>query len=266
MTMAQIDGGGIFAVVVDRSQGAPGDTTALAKAAAAVLGVTAYDVRASLNASSSGPSVIAAFADSDHAAATREGLVAAGLHARVVRVDAKPPRMSVRGFELGPNALVVTDRQGQSREVDYADVELLVRATALTSTETTTTKRERKLDVGRALLTGGLMNTRVQKTQTTSRATATTDVLVVFARSGEPLRMADDELVFQGLGAAIQPSRTANFQYTVGQLQQRCPAAKFDERLRHRVAQTQLLGHTLSPDTYLPFAITLLADSLRALS
>ena len=253
-------GSGIHTVVVDRFSG---DTGALAVAAAQVLGVTAYDVRAAFNAPGGGPAVIAAFGDPDQAEAARAGLVGAGLHVRVVEAAPRLPHMEGRSFELTDAALVVTDRQGQRRDVRYGDVDLLVRAKAMTSRETVTTERERKFDLGRAVLSGGLINTKTRKTETRSRSTRTEDLLFVFTRADTPLRMSDAELQYQGLGAAIQPSRMANFQYLVAELARRCPRATLDERLRHRAAQTQLLGHTLSPDTYLPFAIGLVADSLR---
>lgn len=248
------------AVVVDRLRG---DSAGLAKSAAAVLGVTAYDVRASLNVPNGGPAVLATFGDPEDAKRVCEELRVAGFDAAVVAVDKRPPWFDVKGFELRPSSLHVHGRGGETSELPYASVELLVRASTITTQSSTKTVRERKFSPVRSVLTGGLSNTKLQKSTTTSRSTESEEVLFVFHAGGPALRMADGNLVFQGLGAQLQPSRAANFAYVTEELQRRCPAASYDERLRRRSVQNQMLGRTLSADDYFDFAVVLLAASLR---
>ena len=70
----------MFAVVVDRMTGEP---EALARAAAGVLGGTAYDMRASMNVPAGGPAVLSVVADAAVAEQHRAGLQQAGFCAAV---------------------------------------------------------------------------------------------------------------------------------------------------------------------------------------
>ena len=250
----------MLAVVVDRMQG---DPAALARAAAEVLGGTPYDVRAAMNVPEGGPAVLLVTTDAGLAGATRAGLEHAGFTASLVEVKQPRPRIEARRFEFGGSALAVEDRQGVATEVQYAAIELLLRATAVTQSSTTATVKERKFSLAHSALTGGLINTTVKRSQQTTRSTDSDEVLYVFAGGGPPLRLSEHELQYQGLGAATQPSRAANFQYTVTELHRRAPGASFDERLRRRAVQSQMLGHTLSPDEHLEFAVDLIASSRR---
>ncbi|MBL4688882.1 MAG: hypothetical protein JKY37_30105 [Nannocystaceae bacterium] len=250
----------MHAVVIDRLEGQP---AALAKTAAAAIGGTAYDVMASMNVAQGGPAVIAVNADPGAAEAVRAALCQAGFHAAVHGVQADLPHVDVRRFELGEHALMVEERGGRSFEIPYGTVDLLIRVTAVTTTSSTTTVRERKFNLARSALSGGLINTKTQKTTKTTRETDSVDLLYVFSREATPLRMADNGLQYQGLGAAIAPSRTMNFAYTVKAIQGHCPQAHFDERLRRRAAQGQMLGRVLSPDEHLGFAIAMIARSVR---
>ncbi len=250
----------MHAVVIDRVQG---DVAALAKAAADVLGVTAYDVRASMQVPGGGPSVLTVLGDPARAEATREGLERAGFDARVVAVQSDTARVDVRTFEFGAQALTVHTRAGAQLDLPYADIRLLVRATAVTTETKTKTVRERKFAPMRTVLSGGLVNTKVQTTKKTTRSTDSTELLYAFGNTDTPIRMAEDALLFQGLGPALQPSRTANFARLVQELRLRCPSAAFDERLRRRNVCSQILGRTLSPDDFMDLAVMLVAASVR---
>jgi hypothetical protein len=251
----------VHAVVIDRL---PADVGALAKAAADVLGATAYDVRASMNVPGGGPAVLSTFADPGRAEETRAALQRAGFAATVVPVGAVPARIDVRRFEFRGGVLAVEDRTGTRQEVHHAEVDLLLRASAVTTTSTTKVVNERKFSPVRSVLSGGLVNTSVQRTKKTTRSTDSDELLIVYRGEHPPLRMSEHGLQYQGLGAALQPSRMANFRFAVDELRRRCPQAPVDERLRQRAVQSQVLGRTLSPDDHLDFAIELVAASARA--
>lgn len=250
----------MYAVVVDRLQGEPGDN---AKKAASVLGGTAYDMRASMNVPDGGPTVLTVLADAQAAEAARAQLQATGFTAAVVAVAQVGPRIDVRRFEFTESAVVIDARQGPPLELVYGDVDLLIRASAVTTTSSTKTVKERKLSIGRAALSGGLINTRTTKSQQTTRSTDSDELLYLFRGDAAPVRMSEHGLQFQGLGDAVQPSRTANFMYTTDVLRRRCVRAGYDERLRRRAVQAQTLGRTLSPDDHLELAIDLVAASRR---
>jgi len=251
----------MHAVVIDRVRG---DVATLAKAAAAVLGVTAYDVRASMQVPGGGPSVLTVLGDLGRAQATREALERAGFDARVVSVQSESTRVDVRTFEFGAQAFTAQNRSGTQAHLPYADIRLLVRATAVTTETKTKTVRERKFAPMRTVLSGGLVNTKVQTTQRTTRTTDSTELLYAFGNTDTPLRMAEDTLLFQGLGPALQPSRNANFARLVQELRRRCPRAAFDERLRRRSVCSQILGRTLSPDDFMDLAVSLVASSVTS--
>jgi len=252
----------MHAVVIDRI----GDPEALVPRVAAALGVTAYDVRASLHVHGGGPAIFAVHAEAAPAAATVQALRAIGVDATTVDVEAAAASIGdfpVRRFELGDAAISVDTRDHRAASLAYASVDVIVLATSIVSTERTEVVRERSFSPGRSLLTGGLVNTRTRETQQRSTHMDSEEIAFVFTAGPEAYRFGEATLVFQGLGDAIQPARTANFQYLLTQLRQRCPGASFDERLRKRAQQAQLLGRVLSPDDHLALAVALVAARLR---
>jgi hypothetical protein len=250
----------MHAVVVDR---VTGDVAEAARKLAGVLGKTAYEVRPSVQVPGGGPAVVAVLADPDAAAATAAALRGVGFECGVVTVrDPLPGQIVARRFEIGAAALVVEARESPAVALPYAEVELLVRGSRMTQAKYTETVRETKLSLGRTLATGGLLNTKTETTTRTRTATDGDEFLVVFA-GATPVVLREHELQYQSLGAALQPSRTANFRHVVAELQRLCPQAVRDERLMRRATQAQILGPMLSPDDHLDLAIELLATSLR---
>jgi hypothetical protein len=252
------------AVVIDRLQGEP---AALAKTAAKALGLTAYEVTASMNVPEHGPAVLAVLADLDEAQAYAAALRLAGFESTVISVRDAISGLHdflVRSFEFGSITLHVEDRQGRSRDVAYADVDLLIRATRVTAEKDVRIVRKREFSLASAIVSGGLINTRVKETKHSTTKVDADELLFVYL-AGEPCPIAFDhsDLLYQALGASMQPSRAANFVHLVTTLRNRCPGAQFDERLRQRSIQSQTLGRTLNPDSHLDFAIALVAASKR---
>lgn len=250
----------MLAVVVDDLEGDPKE---LAQRAVQVLGGTAYDVRASLTVPGGGPAVLAVVAEPDRAETLRADLEGRGFHASVVSVRADRPYLDVRRFSLEPRSLKVEDRDGRQRSVSYASVDVLVRASAVETVVSTKTVRERKFNPVRSVLSGGLVNTSVKVTKKTQRETDSDELLFLYTRGAVPLRLSERTLQYQGLGDALQPSRMANFLFMANAIVSGCPRARFDERLRRRSFQSQLLGRTLSPDEHIDFAVHLVAQSLQ---
>jgi len=249
----------MLAVVVDELEGDPKD---LAQRAVEVLGGTAYDVRASLTVPGGGPAVLAVVGDAERAEVLRAGLQARGMNAAVVSVRVDRPYFDVRRFSLESRSLEVEDRDGRQRSVPYASVDALVRASAVQTMVSTKTVRERKFNPVRSVLSGGLVNTSVKVTKKTQRETDSDEILFLFTGAALPLRLSERTLQYQGLGDALQPSRMANFLFMANAIVTGCPRARFDERLRRRSFQSQILGRTLSPDDHIDFAVHLVAQSL----
>jgi hypothetical protein len=252
----------MHAVVIDRI----GDPDALVPKVAAALGVTAYDVRASLQVTGGGPAILAVHAELAPAHATAQALRAIGVDATTVDVEAAGASIGdfpVRRFELGDVTISVDTRDQRTAELAYASIDVIVLATSIVSAERTEKVRERSFSPGLSILTGGLVNTRTRETTQRSTHVDSEEIAFVFTGGAEAYRFGEATLVFQGLGDAIQAARTANFQYMLTQLRQRCTGASFDERLRKRAQQAQLLGRVLSPDDHLPLAVALLAARMR---
>jgi hypothetical protein len=253
----------VHAIVVDHLAG---DPAVNARTLAQVLGNTIYECRVFANAPHGGPVVVECHARSSDAEAVSARLRAAGLVARAVDVatETEVLRFVARTFELGTSALSVHARDGRSLELPYQDIDVLVRGSRMEHEVHTETTTSRKLDVGRAVLTGGLMVTRTEKTTRTTTSTDAQGFVVVWAGPQVAVVLEEQELQYQSLGPAMQPSRTANFAVVLNALRQRCGHARWDDRLLRRGAQQQLLGPTLDADQHLGLAIALVAMSVRS--
>jgi hypothetical protein len=165
----------------------------------------------------------------------------------------------VRSFELQPDRVVLQPRTGPAHEVPYNKVCLLLtgmRASHELHEETTTI---RKFSLGKAVASGGLMMRSKKKVETTNRQDHFSFFLQLVAKGRPTFLFTEGELQYQGLGAALQPTRLANFGYLVKELKRRTPHAPFDNRLNTAAGQLKLLGPTLSPDRYFDLALAILA-------
>lgn len=252
----------LHAVVIDRVRT---DPTEAARALAAVLGRTAYEVRPSVQVPGGGPAVVAVLADLDAATRTAADIRAAGLESAVVAVrDPLPDLVVARKFELGAAELTIESHESGRVALPYAAVDVLLRGTRQTQSKSTERVTEHKIAIGRAILSGGLVNTRKETTTRTTTTTDSDEFLLVFA-GAQVCSLRERELQFQSLGPALQPSRIANFRHVVAELRRLCTHAARDERLMRRSTQSQILGPMLSPDDHLDFAALLVATSLRTL-
>lgn len=250
-------------VVLDRLADAP---ATLAQTLAEILGKTAYECRPLVSAPGGGPVIAACHAHEAEALAVAQQARAAGIDATVVAdsLAAAVRTFIGRSFELGDTAIRIQSRDGQQVVLPFGEIEVVVRGSVTTRSSQTETTTTRKLDVGRAVLTGGLMMTRKHKTSHTTTTTDSHGFMIVFSRGATPPVVLDEqELQYQSLGADMQPSRMANFLHLAGQVRKRSPGATWDERLLRRVTQQQMLGTTLSADEHLDLAIALIAASAR---
>jgi hypothetical protein len=249
----------VFAVVIDR---VPADAEVAARALAKALDKTPYEARPSVQLPGGGPAVVGVHATAEAAAGTAAALRAAGFACTVVPVKDPLPQLVVpKRFELGDDALVVEGLHVHAT-IRYDAIEVLLHGVRENRTESTEKVTTRKLSLGRAALTGGLVNTRTETSTRTTTSTESDEFLLVFA-DAEVVSLREHELQYQSLGAALQPSRMANFRHLVAELQRRATSALRDDRLMRRSVQTQTLGPMLKPDDHLEFAASLVAASLR---
>jgi hypothetical protein len=246
-----------------------GNEALLARQLAAVLHKTVYEASSRVRAPGGGPSVIASFAAPRAAHDAAALLRARGFDTLLLaesEIEADARRFLVRRFELAPESMVVESRRARL-EARYGDVDLLLRGVAITARQPAAARTmpgTRRISLARAALTGGLIMTKPVHPVRQPAIEEREGFLHLYGRGLPPLVWRENEVLYRPLGgAALHPSRQANFADLIGELRRRCPQAAYDERLASRAGQAQLLGPSLSPREHLDVAISVLADALR---
>jgi hypothetical protein len=203
-----------------------------AAALAGDLGITAFEagqlVRGFL------PSVVLRTPDLARAQALGRALHGRGHHAVMcdtAQVAASSAMQSVRVFRLQPDALVAVGPTGEETFLPFADVVAVVRAVHRSSGAKTAVTREKKFDIGRAVLTQGLSMHKTVEKQTSQTVEEREPVVYLFRTSGPPWLLTETGCRYDGLGPHLRPVRLENFNTLVRLLREACPAAPYDERL-----------------------------------
>ncbi len=216
-----------------------------AKALAADLGTTAYEMRLKLAAGL--PAIVLATTDGATAAALAGKLRSRGHraeHVHLADVVRATAMVQLRRFELAADALVAGDAQ-----LPWSDICAFVRARHHHRDETTTKVKEKKFDATRAVLSGGLVTRKTHTRDVTTRTETTEQVLYVFRASDDtPWLLREHATNFAGLGAALAPTATQNFAVAVDQLRARAPHAAFDDTLVRRptIDDVDLYAHLVA--------------------
>jgi hypothetical protein len=196
------------------------------------LGMTAYDVRLRINAGL--PAIVATAPDSGQTKALCARLRERGhgaVSADLAFAQALAPQV-VREPSLTGDAFRGTDALGQSFEVRLQDVLTMLRATSVQEDESRVTTHEKKLAVGRALLTGGLMLRKTESRTTETQTESREQVLYVFRIDTRvPLLLRELSLRYQLLGKDLKPTTAQNFATLVEKLRGGAPHALYDQRL-----------------------------------
>lgn len=121
-------------------------------------------------------------------------------------------RVVVRKIEWAAGALVATDARGQSHRCTAADIALLQRGIRVSRTSQAVKTTERKIDVGRAVLSGGLMLTKkVDKTEV--KTTESSEPFLLVQRPAAPdLILYERRIDYRALGPEMQPASRANLE------------------------------------------------------
>lgn len=137
----------------------------------------------------------------------------------------------LRGFRFDADALVSLSQNGSSERLPWADALALVRATHKVTGATVEATRERKFDLGRAVLTQGLSVSKTVTKETVRQVEQREPVLYLYRRGGPPWLASESRCRYDGLGAHLRPARLENFNTLVRLLRERLPAVPYDERL-----------------------------------
>jgi hypothetical protein len=239
-----------------------GELSERASALAAALETTVYEARQRLVAV---PSVVA-LAPSVEAARERVARLEGHGFSAFVLDSASSPfvdlQLPAREFGFLPDSIQARSRMGDTTELPYDAIRLILRGTQ-TSTETSEkTVKGKKFSAGLAVATGGLVvRKRVNETVKDRRDTIS-NFIHVYATKGRPVVFSDSMVKFDGLGERMQASQMLNMQALLLRLRELAPGATFDDRLMRRTAQAQMLGPGLNPDEDLPLASAMLAMSV----
>lgn len=241
------------------------DNPAVVQAVAEALGALVFEVRQRM--AGNGPVVMARFADPQQAETLRGRLEQAGVPAVQIDTDRlrsefKP--LLARQFTMNDAAIQVASPTGQNEAVAYADISLILTATAMVGQSvSTTTETTRKFSLGKTVLAGGIPMTKKVKHQVKQHTSERDEVLCLYSADRPAVLFRREATDYAGLGSAMQLSRELNFNYLKTELRRRASQAVFDDRLRNPASQVRLLGAALNPETHLDLAFEILARTLR---
>lgn len=240
------------------------ETTELVQAISRVLGITVFEARQRMIGG--GPAVVAGFADPQQALALSEKLNQYGIPTMVVdatEISRRAGHFICRRFELNESFLRIESGDRQRAEISYSEIDLLLPGTSIVAYSEKKTVIERKFSVGKTILSGGIPMSKKVKREEEVTTEERRKVLYLYAGNRLPIVFSQNGMIYDGLGAAMKPSRELNFTYLISELRRLSPGAVYDDRLVKRVGQVRLLGPALNPETNLDLAAEILARSLR---
>jgi hypothetical protein len=239
------------------------ETQELVQTLAAAAGIMPYEMRQRMIGG--GPSVVAGFADPQQARILAAKLNQGGVATLIIDSDAvrsSAGRLVVTRFELKEFSLRVETGDGQSAEIAYGDIKLLLTGTRILGQSETVTVTERKFSLGKTILSGGIPLTKKVERQEEVSSEERENILCLYSGDRPPIVFRQSGMSYDGFGPAMKLTRELNFAYLRSELRRLCPAAGYDDRLLNRLGQVRLLGPAQNPGTSLDLAFEILARSL----
>jgi len=254
----------VFVVALEPTERGESAAAVLAEA----LHLSRLEARARVQAAAGSASVVARFAAWEPAETCAKVLRDDGLACLVIAsesLETDGQRLDVSRFQLTDDGVLVERANGKAmaETFAYAAVSTLVRVARLTPGSTLQVVRERKLSLGRAILTGGLVMTRVEKRTRQVTSGERHGLLFLYTPGRPTLRFVEHGLSYRGLGEALSPQSAGNFERLCASLRERCSGAVYDDRLTDRTLQAAILGPALAPERHLDLALALLQRGHR---
>ena len=240
------------------------ETPELVQGLSQALGITPYEARQRI--SSGGPAVAAYFADPDQALALAKRLNKTGLATLIVAAQEhriETGHFLVRRFVLDEAALHIEQADGQSEEIPYGEIDLLLLTASIVEYTEKKTVTGRKFSLGKTIMAGGIPLSKKVERQEEVTTEEHSKVFYLYAGNRLPAVFSLNNMIYDSLGKAMQVSREANFAYLIRELRRLSPRARYDERLRNRAGLVKLLGPALDPETNLDLAVEILAITLQ---
>jgi hypothetical protein len=147
-------------------------------------------------------------------------------------VPSDDDRLVVRGMEVRADGVTFFDGQGQGHVCPKGALAVIQRGVRVNTSSEKVETTERKLDVGKAVLSGGLMLTSKVKKESVRTQESREGFLLVARNDGEPDAIIHERrLDYRFLGTDKQPSSFANLERTLAHLRTLAPAVPVDDRL-----------------------------------
>ena len=124
-----------------------------------------------------------------------------------MEVRSRTGSIIIHHFKLNESSLHIETDDNRSAEIPYEKVEVLLPATSTVTFSKIKTMTERKLSLGKTLLTGGIpmFNKVTRQEEMTSRDSRKILYLYVIKRR-EPIIFSEDTVTYEGLGEAMKLS------------------------------------------------------------
>ncbi len=209
----------------------PGTPEALA-GAARVTSLAAADLTRRLTGIL--PRVLLPALPSEQAEQMGEALEGLGFVALTCDAGAAPTdqdRVVARGLELRDQTAVFTDGQGRAHPCPAQALALIQRGTRVSVVAETVRTAERRFDLGKAVLTGGLAMTSTKRNAEQRHREQREAMLLLQRNDGEPdIALYERRFDYRFLGDAKGPASFGNLESTLNRLRALAPGATLDDR------------------------------------
>ncbi|MDY7229328.1 hypothetical protein [Hyalangium rubrum] len=153
----------------------------------------------------------------------------------VLSVDAAVPsdseRTVARTVALGPTGATFQPRSGAPVELPWGEVVAILRGVSAVRTEMSSVQESKKFSLATAIATQGLKTSQTVEKTVRSHQEQVEQVILVYGRGGQRISLREQGIDYSCLGAAMQPTRTANIAVLARLLKEKTPGAFHDERL-----------------------------------
>ena len=139
-------------------------------------------------------------------------------------------RLVCRTFRLAPGAVELSPRLGPPLVLPDGQLRLVLRGLRVQRESKVRVEKERKFDLGKAIMTQGLMLTSEKKREVQTEVEEAEGFVFLYSDAGGTA-LYEAEVAFTSLGAQVRPSRHENLDLVVRLLRERSPAALYDDRL-----------------------------------
>lgn len=187
-------------------------------------GTSKYEAASRLRVAGKIPVIVGGYAGYAEAEEVSKNLASAGFGTIVMDRDdlgAGDDPVVVRTFSFEDTSLSVESRQRDTVTVDYDDVDLILCGKGIRTGTGTITEKSRKLSLGRAVITSGLMMTKKEEKHRKDVTENREGFIHLYGGTKAVLVFRETAVDYSSLGAMMKPSRYMNFTFIVEELKRR---------------------------------------------